>query len=131
MGQCYGFIKRYHFSMEHYQRSCDSCPYLVIIIPQNKLFRLGITCPLALGKMLISTFILTLFPRPINMYFLKYKKQIHFNHEQVKASGEPIQKWGKSKLVSWFQQSYTIRPVLPACHFRINVLWEEVTQMLP
>lgn len=81
--------------------------------------------------MLISTFILTLLPRPINMYFLKYKKQIHFNHEQVKASGEPIQKWGKSTLVSWFQQTYTIRSVLPVCHFRINVLWEEATQMLP
>lgn len=131
MGNIYGYIKRYHFSKRHYQRSCDSfnSTPLVIIILLNKV-RLGKKCPSVLGKMLISTFIHGMLTKHINMYFLKQNKQIYFNDEQVKASGEFIQEQGKSKLVCWFQQTYPIRSVLPACHFGIDIFWEVATQLL-
>lgn len=131
MGNIYGYIKRYHFSKRHYQRSCDSfnSTPLVIIILLNKV-RLGKKCPSVLGKMLISTFIHGMLTKHINMYFLKQNKQIYFNDEQVKASGEFIQEQGKSKLVCWFQQTYSIRSVLPACHFGIDIFWEVATQLL-
>ena len=131
MGNIYGYIKRYHFSKRHYQRSCDSfnSTPLVIIILLNKV-RLGKKCPSVLGKMLISTFIHGMLTKHINMYFLEQNKQIYFNDEQVKASGEFIQEQGKSKLVCWFQQTYPIRSVLPACHFGIDIFWEVATQLL-
>lgn len=131
MGNIYEYIKRYHFSKRHYQRSCDSfnSTPLVIIILLNKV-RLGKKCPSVLGKMLISTFIHGMLTKHINMYFLEQNKQIYFNDEQVKASGEFIQEQGKSKLVCWFQQTYPIRSVLPACHFGIDIFWEVATQLL-
>ena len=47
--------------------------------------------------MLISTFILKLLIKPINMYFLKYNKQIQVNHKQVKASEQSLQEQGEDK----------------------------------
>lgn len=49
--------------------------------------------------MLISKFILKLLSKYINMYYLKYNKQIYFDHEQRKASGKSIQEQEKSKVV--------------------------------
>lgn len=116
----------------NYQRSCDSgsSTHLVIIILLNKLFRLGITCPLALGEMLISTFIFKLLTKHINMYFLKYNKPICLDQGQVGEGihGESIREQTMNKLVCRFQHIYTIRPELPACYLRINI-WEAATQM--